>query len=690
MPRNCTLEKGPPAATAVQPRQLLSIGVMNGLTLAIAGKPLPLANRKARAILAFLALENTPVITRERLATLLWTESSEKHARNSLRQTLHELTQALTAQSCPLVSAQRDEIRLDRDAVDVDLHRVLRTVSEGRLDDLGLGSGYGPETLLAGYDDVSPDFAEWLAQTRRFTQSRLVKALERGFQSLDLPSATRRHFADATLRLDPLHEAACRTLMSLTAEAGEVGVALRVYGNLYDAMGRQLDMEPSEQTQALVADIKMGRIAPVAVPAPTRPAEPVVHTPVVAEVVPPVVPNLPGGIPVVAVLPIRPIGSTETACFIADAVTEDLTRALATLREPAVVSSISVRNIPIDGLDMPQISRRLGAGYLVSGSVHSLGTSSRVSVELSQASTGTVMWRNSYRIEPKEVFDALEHIAANVANALGPQVSAAELRRNLGDPPEDLSAYHLLLRARELAFRMEQDALEEAGRYITEAIRRDPGYAGAYVGQAFWYGLRMFQGWSPDRGTDTAALMTAARTALRLDPHHVRALALLGHHLMLAEHKFDDAESAADRAVAAAPSDAEVLINATLTCAYIGRTADAISRAERAILLSPNDPLLFRSEHFLSLAYYAAGEFGSAAEWGLKSWRRKPSYTSNIRVTAASLAALGRVDEARALIEQHRLLQPEYRAKDAFERIPFLDVRKRTRIAELLNRAGLP
>ena len=82
------------AMQASQPGQL-TIDVLGGLRLSQGEATLPLPNRKARAILAYLALEAAPAIARERLAGLFWSESSERHARSSLRQTLFEVREVL-------------------------------------------------------------------------------------------------------------------------------------------------------------------------------------------------------------------------------------------------------------------------------------------------------------------------------------------------------------------------------------------------------------------------------------------------------------------------------------------------------------------------------------------------------------------------------------------------------------------
>jgi DNA-binding SARP family transcriptional activator/Tfp pilus assembly protein PilF len=658
---------------------VLSVRVINGLTLAIGGRPLPMTNRKARAILAMLAMEASPTIPRERLAAMFWGESSERHARNSLRQTIFEIREALAARDCMVLRATRDELHLVREHVELDLDEIVRAIAAGEVPRSPPDAASEGGWLLTSYDDLSPEFGEWIASARRFAHERLMRAFDTACQDEALPPETRRCLADAALRLDPLREGICRVLMRLAADAGEIGVALRAYAALYDAMGLHLDMEPSDTTQALVAEIKMGRGQASTVPAPL--VEPVPSSS------PPAAP--PGRVPIVAILPFQAAGSDEITRDIAEVVSEDLVRVLASLREPAVISSNSTRHLRAPTTTLSHIGESLGADYLVTGSVRTAGARGRVSVELVQSSSGIVLWSEAYGIDTDRILDGLEHVAASIANALGRRVDAEELRRGLARSTSDLSAYHLVLRARDLIFQMEPATLTQAETALRLAIQRDSSYATAHATYAYLCSLKIFQGWSSDPSSTRVALMEAVNTALRLDPNHARALALLGHNLMMTEHRYDEAEVLVDRAVVLAPNDSDVLITGTPTCAYVGRAEEAVRRATLALCLSPRDPFLFRYEHFCSIAFYAAEDFERAAYWGLRSWRSNPNFTSNLRVTIASLSALGRYEEAKPMVARHHALQPEFRAASVIARYSIRDPEQRETFAKRLSDAGM-
>jgi tetratricopeptide (TPR) repeat protein len=369
---------------------------------------------------------------------------------------------------------------------------------------------------------------------------------------------------------------------------------------------------------------------------------------------------------------------------------DDTVRILANLREPVVISSNSTLQFRGGDVDFREVGRRLGAQYLVSGTVRMAGRQLRLSVELADASTGIVLWSRAYGGSEPLFFQAQDNIAESVARTLVPRLRDAELRRSRAHGPEELAAYHLLLQARELTFRLERSAFERAGELLRLAIDRDPGYAAARAAAADWYSLRIGQRWSPDPEADMRALEAMARAAVAMDSSNGRALALLGHNLTILHRDYDEALALIDRGLEASPNDAEAMILSSPTYAYVGETAQAVQRAERAVALSPEDPFMFRYEHFLGIAHYAAGNFEEAAYWGNRSARANPHYTSNLRMTSAALVGLGRAREARPLVEKILELEPGFRVSPLIARHAFRDTKLRETFGRQLVEAGLP
>lgn len=659
----------------------LSIGVIGGLTLEVDGVPLALANRKARAILAYLALEEQRSVARERLAALFWSEASDRQARGSLRQALSEMRHALEAAGCAALPDSRDELRLARELVDLDLTAAMAALSCG---DLSQALAEGAERLLVGYEDLTPEFDAWLAQFRQVTQARLLRLFEAGYGNPGLISAQRRRMAELALRLDPLHEAACRVAMELAALDGDIAAALRCYAALWKAMDSELDMEPSEVTQELVARIKRGDITPP----PTSPLPPL-----------PPVRSGPGlvlnagiiaGAPVVAVLPFRCLGPDPVPPSLAEGMVDDIVGLLASVREPVVISGNSTRRFAGIAIDPAEVSQRLGASYLVCGSLRSFGVQLVLNVELLTAQTGAVLWQKSYVVADATTFAVHQEVAAQIAFTLVPRLQQAELQLSRRRPPESLTAYQLLQQARAEMFRLTRSSLRDAQLLLERAVLLDPDYAPIHLGLANCFSLRLGQRWSIDRPLDILSLQTSVQRAVEADPTNGAALAMLGHSRSLNSELFAEGRALVERASDYAPNDAETLMWGVLPLAYAGEAKLGVARGERAIALSPEDPFRFRYEHFLSGANFMAGDFDAAAEWGSRSAARNPFYLSNLCMTAASFAAADRVREAREVAGRVLQVEPGFTVLERVMGFPGRDEQARRDYAAHLIRAGLP
>ena len=662
----------------------LRVGVIGGVHIEFADRPVVLSNRRARAILAYLALSDTGSEQRERLAGLLWSDTSERNARASLRQVLADLRDGLEPIGCRALEASREAVALSPDAIELDVDLIVERLSAGSMPDVLLSRPRLSESLLAGFEDLSEAFQDWIFITRRRVHERLLLALKGAFDSDQAPVSHRRRAAEMALLLDPMYEEACRQVMRFAADAGETGAALRAYSQLYRVLSEEMDMEPSIPTQELVAKIKQGEYAAAET---GRPARDIVQN------------GRPGlssssmiatGEPTVAVLPFRFIGPESAPIAFAEGVVEDTVRMLATLREPVVISSNSTRRFHGDDLDLRSVGKLLGVRYIVTGTVRKLNGTLRLSVELVNADNSVVLWAKSYQVSEPYELRTQDELAINIAHTLVPRLRDAELKRMRNKPPEDLAIYHLILQAREIAFRLERSTFDEAGEVLNRAIEIDPYYAPAHTDLANWYSVRLGQGWSADPEADLHALESSAREAISLDLGNGRALALLGHTCTTRSRDYDEALNLFDRALDSSPNDAETLMWSSPTYSFIGEAGEGIRRAERAISLSPHDPFLFRYEHFLSIGHYSAGDFTAAVDYGRRSLQRNPHYTSNLRLTAAALVGLGHKDEARALTKKVMELQPGFRVAPFIAQQAFRDEDRRNQFGNQLLDAGLP
>jgi len=248
-------------------RGLWSLALFGGVALSMGERSVTLRNRKSQAILGYVALNPSRRATREQLAGLLWSESPEPLARASLRQAVRGLRQVLEAEGISGIVIDRDDTRIVPHGILVDVWTSLSQIQKGDVDPILLERKNIFETLLANLDDLDPAFRSWLLVQRQSLHERLVFGLESRLAELgkegeegEGASQLEKTIALALLNLDPTHEGACRLLMLASAMEGDVSGALRRYNSLWDLLDKDYDVEPSEETQRLVASIKIGSI----------------------------------------------------------------------------------------------------------------------------------------------------------------------------------------------------------------------------------------------------------------------------------------------------------------------------------------------------------------------------------------------------------------------------------------------
>jgi DNA-binding SARP family transcriptional activator len=236
----------------------LALHVLGAVRVTVEGHPVRLRGRKCTAVLAYLALVKAGGETRERLCGLLWSDSSEAQARASLRQVVRELRTALEPAGFEGFAAGRLSLELDPARLEVDVGEVTAAGAAGRVHPRLLETPRLAETLLRDHDDLDPSFRAWLLARRQTLHQQLLGGLEPRLRAAAEPD--RGPLAIAILRLEPTHEEACRALMRLRAEAGDVAAALHAYRLLWTVLDEEYGMEPSATTQHLVAEIKQGRL----------------------------------------------------------------------------------------------------------------------------------------------------------------------------------------------------------------------------------------------------------------------------------------------------------------------------------------------------------------------------------------------------------------------------------------------
>jgi DNA-binding SARP family transcriptional activator len=225
------------------------------------GRPVELATRKSRALLAYLALHAGRAQSRDKLIALLWSDRAEKQARDSLRQALTTLRRALGSDGVALLRVNSDAIAVEPSAIEVDALTFEQLLAGGTPEDLERAVVLYQGDLLDGIGVRDAAFEDWMYAERERLRGWAVDALAKLLEHQAGSAVAERAMATAArlLQLDPLHEVAHRTLMRLHAARGQRGLALRQYQVCIDVLKRELGIAPDPETVALYGAIRQGR-----------------------------------------------------------------------------------------------------------------------------------------------------------------------------------------------------------------------------------------------------------------------------------------------------------------------------------------------------------------------------------------------------------------------------------------------
>lgn len=653
---------------APEPNARLQVAMLGGLNLSVSGRLMALPHRKARAILAYLAAQGGGPVPRERLADLLW-NTRESQSRGALRTTIYEMRRVV--QACGLsIHDKGGDVALEPGTWELDLKSVLASIAAGEIPAALAADPASINRILAGYEDLADGMRAWIHELRANFQSEFRQAMAVALAATTLPRARRRAVAELALRLDPLDEAACRTLMQLAAEDGETSIALRAYNRLYQALDDEMGMEPAEETQALVAAIKVGRlVAGHRTPGGDMSAPPQ------------------PGPATLAVLPLA-VSAPELSSF-ADGILEGTIHVLSGIGDLFVIARGTAMRYGTGNVDPREVGRELGVSYVLSGRVSDAGGLLRVTTELVSTATGVVIRPDRHDVPRAERFAVQDRIAEQMVAALAPTVKEHDLARARRKPPAEQTAYDLMLQGVDLQYALSQTTYDHAGALLEEAIRRDPGFAPAYAHLATWHNFRIGQGWSPNRAADAAAAERLAARALELDRNNAIALAIHGQVCSFHQRNYRLARRYLDRALEAGPSCVMAWTLSSATLSWTGQGAEAVEHARRALALSPRDPFAFFAEHMQSQGHYMAGDFDAAIAMALRVEDSNPRLTSNLRTLAAALVAAGQRDQAREVAARMSRLEPEFRLTSFEARTPLADSVRGTYVGRL-RLAGLP
>lgn len=394
--------------------------------------------------------------------------------------------------------------------------------------------------------------------------------------------------------------------------------------------------------------------------------------------------------PSIAVLPFQNMSGDPEQEYFTDGIVEEMITALSRMRWLFVIarnSSFTYKGRPVD---VKQVGRELGVRYVLEGSVRKAANRLRITGQLIDTATGTHLWADRFDGGIEDVFELQDRITASVIGAIAPKLEQAEIERSKRKPTESLDAYDYYLRGLASLYRWNREGVSEALQQLNQAIALDPDFASAYGVAAWCYFWRRVNGWMVDRAQETAEAVRLANRAADLGKEDAVALTFGGLALGYVGAAPETGVALIERALALNPNMAAAWAASGVLHTFLGHNETAIECLDRAMRLSPLDPLMFLRLTYSAMAHFLAGRHDEASLLGEKACQDRPNFLAALRVAAVSNAFAGRLDQARGYVERALQLDPDLRISNVKDRFGPMRPEGFAMYFEGLRKAGLP
>ena len=363
---------------------------------------------------------------------------------------------------------------------------------------------------------------------------------------------------------------------------------------------------------------------------------------------------------VIAVLPFTDFNETKENEFFADGITDDILTQLSKISDLKVISRTSVMKYKKTSMNISDIAKELGAGTILEGSVRTLGNKIRIVSQLIDAANDVHIWSETYDRELSDIFKVQSEISEEITAALHSTLLPLEKEQIGINRTDNIDAYIYYLKGKHEYFKYSKNDNEKAIEFFKMAINIDSNYALAYAGLAEAYGQRVLKYSESKEWFDSAmvlskralsinpsipevykALATAYsglgknnlamsnyKKAIKLNPNYWDAILNYGQ-MLLSKSQYDEAFYWISRAHRLAPDNIAGMISLSMAYKNLDCYNEAISWANKAILLQPNHTFNTLLNYYLSELYLNIGDHSNAYKFFNKTIELDSNYVSS-------------------------------------------------------------
>jgi adenylate cyclase len=352
--------------------------------------------------------------------------------------------------------------------------------------------------------------------------------------------------------------------------------------------------------------------------------------------------------PSIAVLPFINMSDDPKQEYFSDGITENIIMALSKTPKLFVIARNSTFAYKDKPINIKHVSKELGVRYILEGSVQKTENRVRITAQLIDAATGRHQWAERYDRELKDIFALQDEITLEIITALQVELTEGEQSRIHRGGTTNLEAFLKILKGREHHFQFTKKDIDIAKRVYREAIALDPKYATAYFWLAYAIDTELGWRWSKSRGEDIEQLFELSEKILALDDSSAKAHLVLSRFYAYTGQP-DRAITEAEKAVDLNPNDADGYAFGGLSLNQTKRYKEAIPWFKKAIRRNPSPPIWYLNA--LGISYLGTGNYEEAIP-ALKKVINTAPTAANYGWLGYALSMVGKHEEALGIVKK--------------------------------------
>ncbi len=375
----------------------------------------------------------------------------------------------------------------------------------------------------------------------------------------------------------------------------------------------------------------------------------------------------------IAVLPLRTLSTNEDDRNIAAGLSSEINADLAQVPDLRVASHLASIGFQGDKIDLKEVAEILSIRYVLTGSFQRFEGRMRLTVELTDVSTGEQLWASTYDRELEDLLTVQAEVSEAIVGAIGGELKLADTRIAFEAPTKRLDAWGLVQKAYNFWLTsFTQDDYDKSLALLRKAVAIDASYAGARASLAMILSQRTINGLSgKDFEKDRTEALEMIEEAVKLEPNDITVLENAG--LVWTHHGHGlRAREALRHAVSLSPLDLIAWGYLGMNLGWIGNeeeTEEALGIFECLLKLAPKHPSMPYWNYFKATTLTRLGRLEEAIEASDAAIKSQPHFYLTWINLANIRGRMGEYELAREMFGKSAAINPYLTADLAAERM---------------------